>query len=153
MYDDFKATDRWTSAELHCLWKANIVAIATRHADAVDVRFDVSGRAVWIALPCLAWTEHKKRTGHVITDSLAAQIAGLYLKQSIENGYDNGREIYTMTLDEVLQLAETVVREVGNTANLPRLPISGGSHAEVDENETHIPSSKMPAPNLPTARL
>jgi len=46
-------------------------------------------------MPCLAWVEQKKRTGHTITDVLAAQAAGLYLKKAIESGYDNGREMYT----------------------------------------------------------
>ncbi len=150
MYEKFTVTDRWTKGELHCNWKANIVAIATRHADAVDVRFDVSGRAVWIALPCKAWVEQKKRTGFVITDALTAQIAGRYLKQCIENGYDNGREMYTMTVEEVLQQAEAVVREAGHTSRLPRLPATGGANADVGVNDTHIPSSKLPTPEEPT---
>ena len=87
MYEDFHVTDRWTGEDLHCRWKANVVAIATRHADAVDVRFEVSKRPVWIAMPCQAWVEQKQRTGHVITDKLASQIAGHYLKQAIESGY------------------------------------------------------------------
>ena len=36
MYEDFHVIDRWTGEDLHCSWRANIVAIATRHADAVD---------------------------------------------------------------------------------------------------------------------
>ena len=123
MYEDFHATDRWSGDDLHCRWKANIVAIATRHADAVDIRFDVNGRAVWIAMPCLAWVEHKKRTGHAITDTLAAQAAGRYLKKAVESGYDNGREMYTMTVDEVLEHANAVVKEAGRTDNLPSLPV------------------------------
>ena len=102
MYEDFHVTDRWSGEDIHCRWKANMVAIATRHADAVDIRFDVNGRPMWIALPCTAWVEQKKRTGKVITDQLAAQIAGRYLKQLIEEGYDAQREVYTMTVDEVL---------------------------------------------------
>jgi hypothetical protein len=123
MYEDFTVTDRWTGEPLHVTWRGTIVAIATRHADATDIRFDVSGKPVWIALPNLAWVEQKRRNGKVITDYLAAQIAGLYLKQAVESGYDNGREMYTMTVDEVLTLAETVVREAGSTANLPSLPV------------------------------
>ena len=123
MYEDFKVTDRWTGESLHVTWRGTIVAIATRHADATDIRFDVSGKPVWIALPNLAWVEMKRRTGKVITDYLAAQLAGRYLKQAIESGYDNGREIYTMTVDEVLVLADAVAREAGGTMNLPSLPV------------------------------
>ncbi len=123
MYEDFKVTDRWTGEELHCTWKGTVVAIATRHADATDVRFAVNGRAVWIALPNTAWVEQKRRTGKVITDYLAAQIAGRYLKMAVESGYDNGREMYTMTVEEVLEHAEAVVKEAGHTSNLPSLPV------------------------------
>ncbi len=123
MYEDFKVTDRWTGAELHCKWMANIVAIATRHADAVDVRFSVNGKPVWMALPCTAWVEHKRRTGNVITDYLTAQIAGHYLKQAVESGYDNGREMYTLTVDEVLAHADAVMQEARRTDFLPSLPV------------------------------
>ena len=123
MYEDFTVTDRWTGEQLHCVWKANIVAIATRHADATDVRFAVNGKPVWIALPNLAWVEQRRLTGKVITDYLAAQIAGRYLKQAVETGYDNGREMYTMTVDEVLDHANAVVKEAGGTMRLPSLPV------------------------------
>ena len=123
MYEDFTVTDRWTGDALHCAWKGTVVAIATRHADATDIRFAVNNRPVWIAMPNLAWVEQKRRTGHVITDYLAAQTAGRYLKQAIESGYDNGREMYTMTVDEVLEHADAVVREAGSTVKLPSLPV------------------------------
>jgi len=123
MYEDFTVTDRWTGEPLHCTWRATIVAIATRHADATDIHFSVNGRIVWIALPNLAWVEQKRRTGKVITDYLAAQVAGRYLMQAIESGYDNGREMYTMTVDEVLAHADAVVREAGRTTKLPSLPV------------------------------
>jgi hypothetical protein len=123
MYEDFHVTDRWSGEDLHCRWKGTIVAIATRHADAVDVRFDVNGRPMWIALPCTAWVEQKKRTGKVITDQLAAQIAGRYLKQLIEEGYDSQREIYTMTVPEVLALLDAVVTEAKDQGAMPSLPV------------------------------
>ena len=123
MYEDFTVTDRWTSEPLHCTWKGTVVAIATRHADATDIRFAVNGRPVWIAMPNMAWVEMKRRTGHVITDRLAAQAAGRYLKMAIESGYDNGREMYTMTVDEVLDHANAVVKEAGSTDSLPTLPV------------------------------
>src|ERR1017187_8884244 len=123
MYEDFHVTDRWTGEDLHCAWKGTIVAIATRHADAVDVRYDVNGRPMWIALPNQAWVEQKKRTGKVITDQLAAQIAGRFLKQLIEEGYDSRREIYTMTVPEVLELLDVVVAEAKERGSMPTLPV------------------------------
>ena len=121
MYEEFRVTDRWSGEELHCRWKGTLVAVATRHADAVDVRFDINGRAMWIALPLEAWGRHKSLTGKVITDQLAAQIAGRYLKQIIEEGYDSRREIYTMTVDEVLAHLELVVAEAKALGAMPTL--------------------------------
>ena len=123
MYEEFHVSDRWSGEDLHCRWKANIVAIATRHADAVDIRFDVNGRPMWIALPCTAWVEQKKRAGKVITDYLAAQVAGRYLKQLIEEGYDSRREMYTMSVDEVLSHLDAVVEEARAQHGLPSLPV------------------------------
>ena len=123
MYEEFRVTDRWTGEELHCRWKANIVAIATRHADAVDIRFDVNGRSKAIALPCTARVEQKKRTGKVITDQLAAHTAGRYLKQLIEEGYDSQRELYTMSLEETLRHLDAVVDEARALGGMPPLPV------------------------------
>ena len=123
MYEDFRVTDRWTGEELICRWKANIVAIATRHADAVDVHFKVNDRSMFIALPCGAWLEQKKRSGKVITDQMAVQVAGRYLKQLIEEGYDAGREVYTMTVPQVLEHVDAVLAEAKETGALPSLPV------------------------------
>lgn len=122
MYEDFHVTDHWSGEDLHCRWKATVVAIATRHADAVDIRFEVNGRPMGIALPCTAWVEQKQRSGKTITDQVAVQIAGRYLKQLIEAGYDSRREMYTMTVPEVLQHLEAVVNESKAQGFVPRLP-------------------------------
>ena len=123
MYEDFHVADRWTGEDLHCRWKGTMVAIATRHADAVDIRFEVNGRPMWIALPCLAWVEQKKRSGKVITDQLAAQIAGRYLKELIEEGFDSRREVYTVSVPEVLHHLDAVVDEAQKLGEMPTLPV------------------------------
>jgi hypothetical protein len=121
MYEEFCVNDRWSGEELHCRWKGTMVAIATRHADAVDVRFDVNGRPMWIALPLEAWKRQKELTGKVITDQLAAQIAGRFLKQLVEEGYDSRREVYTMTVPEVLSQLDAVVAEAKAQGQMPTL--------------------------------
>jgi hypothetical protein len=109
MYRDFHATDRWTKKQVHCIYQALIVAVSTRHADAVDVKFLVDGRPLWVALPHPAWVEYKKRTGKAITDPLAIEIAGHYLKTALESGEGVGREMYSLTVAETLRHLDGVV--------------------------------------------
>ncbi len=112
MYADFHCIDRWSDKEVHVMYQALIVAIATRHADAVDIKFLVDGHPVWIALPHPAWVEFNKRTGKVITDPLAVEVAGRYLKQAIEQGEDGGREMHSLTVKETLRQVDAVVDEI-----------------------------------------
>ncbi len=112
MYSDFHALDRWSKKKVHCIYQALIVAIATRHADAIDIKFLVDGRPVWIALPHPAWVEYQKRTGKIITDPLAIEIAGHYLKTALESGEGVGREMYSLTVDDTLQHLDGVVSDI-----------------------------------------
>jgi hypothetical protein len=111
MYKEFHAVDRWTNKEAHCIYQALIVAIATRHADAVDIKFLVDGHPVWIALPHPAWVEYQKRTGKLITDPLAIEIAGHYLKTALESGEGVDREMYSLTVEQTLQHLDAAVAE------------------------------------------
>ena len=112
MYEEFEVVDRWSKKRIHCKFQALIVAIATRHADAIDIKFLADGRPVWIALPHQAWVEYNKRTGKIITDPVAVQIAGHYLKTAVETGMDIGREMYTLTVDETLQHAKATLEDL-----------------------------------------
>jgi hypothetical protein len=118
MLTDFTATDRWTKKQVHCLYQALIVAIATRHADAVDIKFLVDGRPVWVALPHPAWAEYKKQSGKTITDALAKEIAGHFLKTALESGEGGGREMYSLTVDETLKHLNAVVAEIEPSASV-----------------------------------
>lgn len=118
MFTDFTAADRWTRKQVHCVYKALIVAIATRHADAVDVKYTVDGRTVWVALPHPAWVEYKKRTGKAITDPLAIEIAGHYLKSALDSGEGLGREMYSLTVEETLGHLDAVVDAMQTSATV-----------------------------------
>src|SRR5205807_1331189 len=112
MFENFTATDRWSKKQVHCVYQSQIIAIATRHADAIDYKFLVGGRKVWVALPHPAWVEYKKRTGRSITDSLAIEIAGHYLKTALESGEGVGREMYSLTVEQTLAHLDAVVAEI-----------------------------------------
>jgi hypothetical protein len=107
MFAEFTVKDRWSGEDVHCAYQALIVAIATRHADAVDIKFLANGNPVWVALPHPAWVEYNRRTGQVLTDPLAVEIAGHFLKNAIETG-EGGREMYTLSVDETLKHLEAV---------------------------------------------
>jgi hypothetical protein len=118
MYQDFRAVDRWTKKEVHCIYQALIVAVATRHADAVDIKFLVDGRPVWIALPLPAWVDYQQRTGKMITDPLAIEIAGHYLKTALESGDGIGQEMYSLTVPQTLAHLEAVAGEEAGAASV-----------------------------------
>jgi hypothetical protein len=116
MYENFKAIDRWSKKEVHVVYQALIVAIATRHADAVDLKFLVDGRPVWVALPHPAWVEYKNRTGKVITDALAIEISGHFLKKALENGDGLGQEMYSLTVDQTLAHLDAIADQFSSGA-------------------------------------
>ena len=120
MYTDFTASDRWTKKQVHVLYQALIVAIATRHADAVDIKFLVDGRPVWVALPHPAWVEYKNRSGKMITDSLAKEIAGHYLKTALVSGEGLGREMYSLTVEETLRHLDAIAADLQSPAVVAR---------------------------------
>ena len=94
---------------MHCVYQSLIVAIATRHADAVDVKFQVDGRTVTVALPHPAWVEYRNRTGTVITDSLAIEIAGHYLRAALQSCEGLGRDMYSLSVAETLSHLDAAV--------------------------------------------
>jgi hypothetical protein len=111
MYADFQGVDRRTGKTVHCLYQALILAISTRHADAVDIKFMVDERRVWVSLPHAAWGEFNRRTGKTLTDPMAVEVAGHFLKSAIENGEDSGREFYALTLAETMQHIDELIAE------------------------------------------
>ena len=109
MYGDFQAADHRTGKSIPCTYQALILAISTRHADAVDIKFLAAGQPVWVSLPHAAWGEYNRRTGKVLTDPMAVEIAGHFLKCALEAGED-GSEFYPLTLAETMQQVDELTR-------------------------------------------
>jgi hypothetical protein len=72
----------------------------------------VDGHTVWVALPHPAWVEYKKRTGKQITDPLAVEIAGHFLKTALESGEAVGNEMYSLTVEQTLSHLDAAVAEM-----------------------------------------
>ena len=107
MYEDFSVVDPLTQQTHHCIYQCLIVGIATRHSDTVDIKFEVNGKPLWLGLPHPAWIAFKLRTGRPLTDRMAVDLAGLYLKRTLESGAGADRNHWNdISVDEVLALAQ-----------------------------------------------
>ena len=63
-------------------------AIATRHSDTIDCIFRVDGQSVTVSISCPALTELREKEKKYLTDQQLADIAAVYLRSVIEQGYD-----------------------------------------------------------------
>ena len=63
-------------------------AIATRHSDTIDVVFLVDGLKATVAVSCATLAELRGREGINLADQQLADIAALYLRQTLERGYE-----------------------------------------------------------------
>lgn len=84
--------------------------ISIRHADTVDVKFDVSTvdepkqeRIIALHHPDLL--DLSKKTGHALTDPWCLKLAALHLKHMIETGEDMEKTLITVPASELEQLA------------------------------------------------
>ncbi|MCH7477711.1 MAG: hypothetical protein IIA14_06380 [SAR324 cluster bacterium] len=85
-YEEFSASSPAGGKTYHCRFSTLMTGISLRHSDTVDVKFLVDGKGVVIALPHSAFAEHERRTGRALTDAMAIQMAGLFLKELLEKG-------------------------------------------------------------------
>lgn len=98
----FEAADLFGRVwKVEFLWQQN--AISIRHADAVDVKFElVSGdtrETKVIALLHPHLLELSRRTSRPISDSWCSRLAAAHLKQMIQSGEDMDKTLVTPTLD------------------------------------------------------
>src|SRR6516164_5539721 len=84
----FEVSARAFSEPAKCRFVHVFPGIATRHSDTIDCVFRVNGRPVMVAIPCATLNELREREHKYLSDEQLAQIAGLYLRRILENGYD-----------------------------------------------------------------
>jgi hypothetical protein len=103
--DPFGAT--W---QVEFRWSQN--AISIRHADTVDVKFEITSGALHeekiIALPHKDLLRAAHETENTVTDPWVNRIAAAHLRKMIETGDDIEKTLVTIDYDTLLDYAEAL---------------------------------------------
>jgi hypothetical protein len=91
-------------------WAQNGISI--RHADTVDVKFEISNGDIReekvIALPHKLLLQASHDTGHAVTDPWVNRIAAMHLKKMIESAEDIEKTLVTLDADSIREYAEAL---------------------------------------------
>ncbi len=100
--------------EVEFRWIQNGISI--RHADTVDVKFEIvmEGRREErvLALPHPQLLRVAAESGHPITDPWCSRMAALHLKHMIESGDDFEKTLVTLTGDQMNEYAKQLKPEL-----------------------------------------
>lgn len=102
----FEVTSKLTGKVYQCRFSHMWNGIATRHADTIDTKFFVDGRALVLGLSHKAFVKFRERTGRDLTDREASFIAAEFLSERL--GEDDERALYDVTEEDVLRLIEQI---------------------------------------------
>jgi hypothetical protein len=105
----FDVTSKLSGHVYDCRFSHIWNAIATRHSDTIDAKFDVDGEGRIVGLAHTAFVEFHERTGRDLTDREASFLAAEYLRERLEEQDD--RPLYDVPHAEVNRLvAATGIR-------------------------------------------
>jgi len=81
-------------------------AIATRHSDTIDAKFDVDGVGRIVGLAHNAFVSFRDKAGRDLTDREASFVAAEYLKGRLEE--EDERPLYDVTAEQVTELINQI---------------------------------------------
>ena len=99
---EFEVTSKLTGKVYRCKFSHMWNGIATRHADTIDTKFFVDGKAIVLGLAHTAFVKFRERTGRDLSDREASFIAAEFLKERLEE--EDERPLYDVTEADVLRL-------------------------------------------------
>ncbi len=102
----FEVTSKLSGEIYQCRFSHMWNGIATRHADTIDTKFFVDGRAHVVGLAHTAFVKFRTKSGRDLTDREASFVAAEYLRERLEE--DDLRPLYDVPEDEVLRLINRV---------------------------------------------
>ena len=84
----FEVSSKALPERVKCRFVHLLSGIATRHSDTIDCWFRVDGHKVTVAISCATLTQLREREGKYLSDQQLAEIAALFLRRTLEKGYD-----------------------------------------------------------------
>ena len=102
----FEVTSKLTGNRFECRFSHMWNGIATRHADTIDTKFFVDGKALVLGLAHKAFVKFRERTGRDLTDREASFIAAEFLSERLEE--EDERPLYDVPESEVLRLIDQI---------------------------------------------
>ena len=98
----FEVTSKLTGTVFQCRFSHMWNGIATRHADTIDTKFFVDGKALVLGLAHTAFVKFHERTGRDLSDREASFIAAEFLRERLEE--EDERPLYDVSEADVLRL-------------------------------------------------
>lgn len=98
----FDVTSKLSGHVYDCRFSHIWNAIATRHSDTIDAKFDVDGVGHIVGLSHHAFVEFREKAGRDLTDREASFVAAEYLRERLEE--EDERPLYDVTHEEVTRL-------------------------------------------------
>ncbi|MGB7729357.1 MAG: hypothetical protein WBL50_15100 [Candidatus Acidiferrum sp.] len=98
----FDVTSKLSGHVYDCRFSHIWNAIATRHADTIDAKFNVDGEGRIVGLAHTAFVDFREKTGRDLTDREASYVAAEYLRERLEE--EDERPLYDVSHDEVNRL-------------------------------------------------
>src|SRR5260370_23734633 len=102
----FEVTSKLTGTVFQCRFSHMWNGIATRHADTIDTKFFVDGKALVLGLAHKAFVKFRERFGRDLTDREASFIAADFLSERLEE--EDERPLYDVSEADVLRLIEQI---------------------------------------------
>ena len=103
---EFDVTSKLTGTLFQCRFSHMWNGIATRHADTIDTKFFVNGKALVLGLAHKAFVKFRDRTGRDLTDREASFIAADFLSERLEE--EDERQLYDVSEVDVLRLIDQI---------------------------------------------